>query len=378
MNNAHTHRFAALIALVALCLFTWQPSVAHAEDGAEPAPKGKAPATAEKPAKRRPLLWMVEGTPRMFLYGTIHVNDERVTKHLPVVQQALDQSTALYTELAMDPAGLQAMQMAVMQRAPLTGGQTLKDLFGDELYARVEKCMPPMAPLAMLNGMKPWLVMFMLIQTTMSEHQKMVAKEKEAAGEPAPDPNAEALDPMLFNNAKKAGKQVGGLETIDVQIDAFDNISLEKQVEMVKETVQGIEKMRAVAKGEAEADGEDVDSLGAMLELWLAGDDAGFARLFEEDLRKQGKDAEEFVAALLDKRNVGMVKEILRLAAADPKQTYFFAVGAGHMPGPKGIVKLLEEKGHKVRRIELGEKLPALPKAGSAKAKEPAPVGAGG
>jgi len=308
---------------------------------------------------RRPMLWIVGGTPRMFLYGTIHVADERVTQHLPVVQQALDQSTALYTELAMDPAGMVAIQQATLGRARLPEGQTLTKLFGPELHARVAKCLPAGTPLALLDGFKPWLITMLLIQTSMLEHQEKLAAQAKAEGQPAPKEGAEALDPMLFNQALAAGKQVGGLEEIDAQLDAFDNLPLEGQVDMVRESVIAIEKARAAAEdggGEAEA-----DPLGAMVDMWLLGDDGGFAKIFRDSVRGQGGDAELFVYTLLDKRNVGMAKEILRLRGEDPSQTYFFAVGSGHMPGPQGIVRLLQRAGLKVRRVLLGEKLRPLP-----------------
>ena len=280
MSIARSHRFnpkAWMAVLLAVLLLV--PPVAMAEDEKGPT----TPEAKKEEIKRRPLLWRVDTNPPIYLYGTIHVNDERVTKHLPVVQQAIDQSTAVYTELAMDPAGMMAMQQAILKRAPLPEGQTLKALFGDELFERTSKVMPPGTPLFALNGFKPWLVMFMLIQTQMAEHQKQRAKEAKEAGEKPQDPNAESLDPMIFNNARKQGKKVGGLETIDTQIDAFDNIPLEKQVEMVKDSVEAIEKARKKAKGEAvEGDEEEaVDSLGKMVDMWLAGDDVGFAKLHQ-------------------------------------------------------------------------------------------------
>ncbi len=336
-----------------------------------------------KSGVRRPLLWMVEGSPRVFLYGTIHVPDSRVTDHLPVVQQALDQSTAVYTELPLDQEGMMAMQMAVMRRAPLPSGQTLKKLFGDELHAKVAKHLPSMAPIAFLENMKPWLIQILLLQTLMQEHTKksMETQKQEVAaegGDASEVKPPEALDPLLFNTAKAQGKQVGGLETIDAQLDAFDNLSIEKQIEMVKDTVTQIEKMKAAKEGDGESAGEgkdegssefELDPMGAMVEMWLAGDDQAFLRLFEEEVRKQGAGEESFVEALLDKRNVGMVKKICELMKAGPDKTYFMAVGAGHIPGDMGIVKLMRDRGFKVRRLELGETLPAVP--------QPQPAGAG-
>jgi len=393
---------------------------AGAEDGA--APEAAPAKAASKAAARRPLLWMVEGTPRVFLYGTIHVADERVTAHLPVVQAAFDQSDAVYTELRLDAQGMQQMQMAVMMKAQMPD-RTLTDVLGEDLHGRVGKLVPPQIPFAMLQNMKPWLIQFILTQRLMQEHQakrlrdkakaaKAAARAKpegetmEGSGGKKPGAVAEgppklpvALDPLLYAQASKAGKTVGGLETIDTQLNVFDSLSLEAQVKMVKELVEKIEKFQksaakekaAAQGGEGEgskdepdaADEDDVDPMGKLVDMWLRGDDQGFLAIFEKDLRKQGgPEAEKFVAGLLDDRNVGMTAKIRELMKADPKQTLFIAVGAGHMPGEKGIVNLLAKEGLKVLRLELGEKLtpPAKPaaKAAGKPAEKKAPVGAGG
>ena len=60
---------------------------AHADDAKEDAPK------------RIPILWEVQTKPTIYLFGTIHVADERVTTHPEVVKRALANSKALYTEL---------------------------------------------------------------------------------------------------------------------------------------------------------------------------------------------------------------------------------------------------------------------------------------
>ncbi len=391
----HRHLVTCLLVLGLIGI----PTFAVADDGPATAEKPKAEAKKDAKPKRRPLLWMVEGTPRVFLYGTIHVADKRVTKHLPVVKAAFDQSTAVYTELRLDAAGQMQMQMQVMQMAAMPD-TTLKEVFGDDLYQRVEKLMPPNIPFAMLQNTKPWMTQFLLMQTLMQEHHakqkrdeakraKEAAKDgKESEAEPtngngAPNP-MEALDPLIYKQAQEAGKQVGGLETIETQIKVFDDLSLDSQKKMIEQLVEEIEKVRAAAEkekagktskdGDAKDDEETtVNALSKLVDMWLAGDDQGFLELFERDLRKTGgPEADKFAKGLLDNRNVGMTKKILEMMKNDPKQVYFIAVGAGHMPGEMGIVKLLQKEGLKVRRLELGDKCPALPKAEPK--KEAAPV----
>ena len=379
--------------MLLLALLLGVPQVAFADDEAPPKPADppgeeakpapEKPAAEKAPIKRRPLLWMVDSNPRVFLYGTIHIPDPRVTKHLPVVQAALDQSTALYTELELDMAGQAKAQQEVMAVAMLPADKSLKGLLGDELHARVAKAMPSgMPPLAMFDRMKPWLIQFLLIKTLVDEHQKEQAAQAKDDGEEADGAApGQGLDPLLYTQAKEAGKQVGGLETIRTQINVFDTLSFETQVEMVAGMCKQIEKFRG---GEDDEDGEDAaagNEMTRMVDMWLAGDDQGFLKIFEDELKKQGgSEAKKFVEGLLDNRNVNMVKKIQELMKAHPDKTFFMAVGAGHMPGKMGMVNLMREAGFKVQRMELGATLPTLPaKPEAAKETEPAkePAGAG-
>ena len=58
---------------------------------------------------------------------------------------------------------------------------------------------------------------------------------------------------------------------------------------------------------------------------------------------------------LLDDRNVRMVDRMLERAGKAPKRTYFVAVGAAHFPGETGILRLLEKKGKKIKRVKVPE-----------------------
>ena len=81
------HRFTRILAttlLLAVALPLGAPT-ALAEEAA-----------AKDRVERRPMLWVVGGKPRIYLFGTIHVNDPRVLAHPAAVRKALDDSGALY------------------------------------------------------------------------------------------------------------------------------------------------------------------------------------------------------------------------------------------------------------------------------------------
>ena len=65
-----------------------------------------------------PFLWRVEGPTPLYLFGTIHVPDDRVLTLPPSVVKAFTDSSAVYTEIPMDTA----TQMGVMGKVMLPDG----------------------------------------------------------------------------------------------------------------------------------------------------------------------------------------------------------------------------------------------------------------
>jgi len=56
----------------------------------------------------------------------------------------------------------------------------------------------------------------------------------------------------------------------------------------------------------------------------------------------------EYTHLLLDQRNANWIPVMERMMKDQP---VFFAVGAGHLPGEKGVIALLRGQGYKVSAI---------------------------
>jgi uncharacterized protein YbaP (TraB family) len=83
-----------------------------------------------------------------------------------------------------------------------------------------------------------------------------------------------------------------------------------------------------------------------MLELYLNGRIDLIDRLIKSGLSNN----KEAYLKLIEQRNLQMADKISNMAM---KKNVFFAVGAGHLHGEKGLVTLLREKGYKVRCVAL-------------------------
>ena len=297
-----------------------------------------ASAQEVKPVEK-PFLWLVEGGEKpSFLYGTVHVPDERVTTLPKVVEEALDLCDALYCELPMD----QASQMGAVGKMMLPAGKTLKDVVGQELFDRTAKVLkakglPGLVP--PLTQFKPWAL---AAQIQLLDF----APDLQAGKQP--------LDALLYSRAQKAQKEVGGLETMDEQIGAMEGLD-------------GVEMLRTTVEQEEKSAKEGKRSIDELLDLYLAGDEAALVEMAE---KTQEGASQEFQAAfkklLVVDRNKRMAERIAAKLQENPGRSYFFAVGTLHHVGEEGVVALLEKQGLKVRRLTAADAGQLMPEAAGA------------
>lgn len=304
-------RIALALTLALTSFLALAPAPARADDSKEP--------------ERKLVLWKVthpdlEAT--SYLFGTIHVPDKRVLALPKPVEEAFAASDALYCELALEPS----LQMAATPLLMLPEGETLEGHIGKELLERAGKILAKRGlPLQPFQALKPWAFISQLQQLDFLMELQM---------------GKLPLDSMLYQRAKKEGKTVGGLERLEDQLGVFDSISAEGQKKMV---ASGLDEIELAAK-------EKRKVAEPIIAAYLKGD-------IETILAKSEKEAEadeeskKFLKMLLYDRNVNMTKEIEALLTKSPKAAHFFAVGAAHYPGEKGIVALLEAKGYTVERV---------------------------
>ena len=291
-----------------------------------------APLPAQAEPTKHPFLWKIEGAGEVpsWLYGTMHVADPRVTALPDEVWLAILDSDALYTELPMN-AG---MVIQTLGEVFLPPGTTLEDVLPAELYERLAAFLRKKGmPIRAFRGMKPWVLNMTL------ELQGLGPDP--GSGEEAFDPSTlMALDGKLYNIALEEGKDVGGVETVEEQVAVFDSLSFEEQAEMLRKTLERLEGGAAPESG-----------MEHMIQVYLSGDEEEAMRVFFGDPEEETPTARRLRIELLDKRNVRMADRAAALMEEHPERGFFFAFGAGHMPGPAGVVELLRKKGYRVTRI---------------------------
>lgn len=309
----------AVLAAAALLLPRLLP--AQVPTPAAPTPKAAAEAQA---AVERPLLWRIELPTPSYLFGTIHLPDERVTELTPVVAETMERCDALYTELPMD----MALLLKQAGRMQLAEGESLKGLLGDELYGEVAAfAQQKGVSMALLDRLQPWAVGAQL---------GMLDRLKEMASK-------QALDMQIYQRAKRAGKTVGGLETVDEQIAVFADMTVAEQRTYVRDALANVKSEEAAGRNPTEE----------LLKLYLKGDEAAIEQKVMEFPLTDAKLKKRLMKRLVDDRNVAMADRIVRKLQEQPEAVQVFAVGAAHYPGKMGVLELLRQRGYRLTRIEL-------------------------
>jgi len=308
---------------VLLCAFVATFVLQKPRAQTPPAPVPAAPAAASTGVERA-LLWRIEGPTPNYLFGTIHLSDERVTTLVPAVRAAVDGCDALFTELPMELGEMMKMQA----RTQLPKGQTLADVLGPELYARVAAHLAGKGmKTALVDRVQPWVVSTQL--PMLGQMEKMMTKMP--------------LDMQLYQDAQKAKKVVGGLETYEEQFGVFADLSVEEQQSLVASTLDGIEKDAREGK----------DPVEKLLQVYLRGDEQA---IDDEMNRFELGDAAlraKLLPRLLDDRNLRMADRIVKHLQEQPGRIHLFAVGAAHYVGEKGLLRLLTARGYRLTRLDL-------------------------
>jgi uncharacterized protein len=273
-----------------------------------------APAFGQKPGRN--FLWKVEGPggSSAFLLGSLHVLTADFYPLSATINKAFAESKTLVEEVDIDETSDPMLMMAALSKAMLSDGRTLDQIIAPEVYAEVKaRAEKAGLPMMAIQRMKPWLVAITLMTPTLQ-----AAGFKPELG----------VDRHFFDRAKDSGMKRQALETMAYQLDRFDSLSPQLQEEMLRTTMEDLDK--------------EVSGVKDMAQAWSFGNVAAMEKLTLETL----KEAPELYQKLLVERNQNWIPHVE--TCLKDKAACFIVVGAAHLVGPDGLPALLAKKGYKV------------------------------
>lgn len=253
-----------------------------------------------------------------YLYGTIHMIPKKDYEMPETIREALDNSKRVTFEIDMKEMTNLRTQMSLMTKAFMPGGKTIKDLLTKEDYSFVKAKMADNGlPGSMLERMKP-----LFLSTLFS------------GDEGAPGLGSGAMTSVemeIYSSARHRKLETAGLETTSYQMSIFDSIPLAVQAKML---VDGLRS------SDLDSTGSD-NQLDQLLQLYREQD----INAMQSMIAEEGDDMAAYEEILLTKRNRDWIAPMGRMMREKPT---VFAVGAGHLGGPEGVVALLRKAGYRV------------------------------
>jgi uncharacterized protein len=260
------------------------------------------------------LLWKISGNgleKPSYLFGTMHAVCE-INFDTDVIK-ALDETNQLYLEIDLDDPKLQINMMKGMM---MKDGITLSSLITKEDSIIVNDFLKANVgtTLKFVDKLKPFMVSSMFIPKLLECPMKSIEME-------------------LVKISKEQKEEVFGLETIEEQILVFDKIPYKIQAEELVKTAKD-----NLIKDKAEFQ--------KMLVIYEEKDIEGMIDMMTES---ENKISSEFDDLLLNDRNNNWIPIIEKISKEKPT---FYAVGAAHLAGENGVIKLLRKKGFTVEAVK--------------------------
>ncbi|WP_297322488.1 TraB/GumN family protein [uncultured Bartonella sp.] len=276
--------------------------------------------------------WKVEkaGIKPSYLFGTMHVTDPDIVNLAEPVKLAFDHADRVILELreiADDSGKTIAGRLAGSDDFMTTKkGESFKDKLSPEEFLRFKKALETQGlSYSLVANSKPWLI-FMMLSVPACETRRQSS-------------GYQALDAKIGQDAIKLGKPVIGLETIDEQLAALDELPLSLFARAIEDYLNNPDLYKNLFYTQMRL--YKTDRIGEILAL---------NSMFNSGIR--ASDWNIFNSVMISKRNLRMCKRALPLVK---QGNSFIAVGAAHLVGESGLVEQLRKHNYHVTPVNLAQ-----------------------
>lgn len=281
------------------------------------------------------LLWRVSGNglaKPSYIVGTYHLAKVSFVDSIPGLRDAMNATEQAYGELNMvetitDPAMTQKVQQSML----MPDGKTIDTVLTPEQYARLNAFLSKMLGtdlenpmLASMKQMSPGALYVQL--------QALAAMMKEGSALNL----TEQFDSYFQQVAQENGKAVGGLETMDQQIEIlYGSATPERQVEHLMCFVDNADYY--------------LDVMDRTITAFYSQDLQAIEDINAEKMGQSCDSTPEEDDQLINNRNANWAKALPEIMAA---HSTLLAVGVAHLPGEKGLLQLLRAQGYTVEAVK--------------------------
>ncbi len=278
------------------------------------------------------LLYKISGlglTSPSYIVGTYHLANSSFIDSIPGIRKAMSDCQQTYGEVVMSDA-LGADSLAVLQKAMmLPDGITLDSLLTKEEMGRLNTYMMGLLGMDLTNPMLAQ--MNKMTPVALSNTLSLFSYIKRSGSVNAQN----QFDNYFQRQSLEQGKGIGGLETIAFQAKILlGGKSLERQKQLLMCQVDNAEFMDELA--------DDV------IRAFYAQDLDAVKQAVDMKLNNSCDNSPEEDDEMIYNRNADWLTKMPTIMEQKPT---LFAVGAAHLPGERGVLNLLRQKGYTVEGV---------------------------
>ena len=252
----------------------------------------------------------------LYLGGTIHMLKKSDFPLPTQYDSVYKKANVLYFETDVSDMQTKDGQAKMLQDMMYQDGKTLKTELSKKTFASLEKtCKENSLPIALLQKMKPSAA---IIALTVIKMMKMGYIEN-------------GVDAHFETIAKKDKKPIKYLESVEFQLDLMTNIGGDDEDKFVLNSIKDIDNM--------EADFE------VMKKAWIEGDEKNI----QIQAIEMKNEYPEMYKSLLTERNKNWMEKIIPMLSTE--EVELILVGALHLYGEDGLLKLLKEQGFEIEQL---------------------------
>lgn len=241
-----------------------------------------------------------------YLFGTIHLQDRSLFFRISDVKKCIDNTAVYMAEFPLDE-----ITSGEMDAYNLPSGKRWLDYISLRQYQKIEKIFLKSFSIHIehFNQLQPIVMEQVLLETLIKNHSGLT------------------MDLLLWNYAKTKGKTLIGAESKDSQLMILENFPRDDQFKNLKR----ISKNPSAYK----------EKIAKATQAY-----------FNQDLRKLTRQSKNSLGKmkkiLIYNRNVNIAHSIMKVI---PQQSLTCGVGAGHLYGQKGILRILKTMGVSIRPV---------------------------
>ena len=262
------------------------------------------------------LLWEIKGPQQSkssYIFGTMHLMDEAHFYFPKKLEKLVSTVDAVCLEIGDVQHTLINPELLMLKEGSFLTKLTETQIDSLCSWAKIQLLMEKDQFIANFSKAKPFLIFQLILQNELPNSlQSQEIKMEE----------------ML---ATKKKKTTIGLETIESQLALFDSLPVNSQINLIMTELADVSNV--------------LTNFNLTQENYLMQD----VDKIHEELMKDIQDP-YFNFKFIDERNANWIEKIKKLTA---NQSILFAVGAGHLGGEKGVLKLLEKEGFTITPIQL-------------------------